>query len=141
MRHFIPIIFLFTFTASSIAAPHSTKEARKDLSAPPSIMETIKKNASTSSQRAEDEQKKTMRDIEKAQTDSATPPDPDVKIIKKADAVIEEYSYNGLLYMVKVTPTIGKPYYLYDQDGNGSMIRQNETPSQITPPRWTLFSW
>lgn len=141
MRHFIPIVFLLTFTASSLAAPLSTKEAKKDLSEPPSIMETIKKNASTSSQRAEDEQKKERQDRTKAQTDSATPPDPDVKIIKKADAVIEEYSYNGQLYMVKVTPSVGKPYYLYDQDGNGSMIRQNDTPSQITPPRWTLFSW
>jgi len=73
---------------------------------------------------------------------SGEPVEPEVTIIKKDDATIEEYRVNGQLYMVKITPVIGKPYYLIDHDGDGSFDRRT---SQIGPnvivPEWVIFEW
>ena len=56
--------------------------------------------------------------------------EPEVTIIRKEDAVIEEYRLNGQLYMVKVTPAFGPVYYLKDIDGtaNGSNRYELEDP-------------
>src|SRR5690606_6816800 len=53
--------------------------------------------------------------------ESGQPIEPEVTIIRRDDAVIEEYRINGRMYMVKVTPKVGKPYYLVDQDGDGQL--------------------
>jgi hypothetical protein len=54
---------------------------------------------------------------------------------------VEEYRSNGRLYMVKITPARGYPYYLIDSDGDGSFdTRRNE----LDPPnihQWILFRW
>lgn len=65
--------------------------------------------------------------------------EPEVTIVKKEAATHEEYRHQGRLYMVKVTPAVGAPYYLIDNDGNGNFIQQAH--QQIKPPRWTLFRW
>ena len=68
--------------------------------------------------------------------------EPEVKIIRRNDAVIHEYRINGRLYMVKVVPRVGPPYYLYDRDGNGSLEsrRLQLEPAPIVP-NWTIHSW
>lgn len=71
------------------------------------------------------------------------PISPDVTIVQRKDATVEEYRAGGRLYMVKVTPFIGKPYYLIDEDGDGSLETRvgnliNQTP---TVPQWVIFSW
>ena len=48
--------------------------------------------------------------------------EPQVTIIRKDDAVVEEYRVNGFLYMVKVTPAVGPAYYMVDNDGDGRMV-------------------
>ena len=48
--------------------------------------------------------------------ESGEPIEPEVTIIKKQDATVYEHRINGRLYMVKIVPLIGKPYYLVDQD-------------------------
>lgn len=135
MRYLIALTFI-------LSAPLSMAQPKQKLEAPepPKLADVIKANASSSSHTAEKEKK---ADAERgiAKTDSASPPDPDIRIVRKADAVMEEYRFNGQLYMVKVVPKVGKPYYLYDHEGNGTMIKQDESPSHIEPPRWTLFSW
>lgn len=76
------------------------------------------------------------------QLESGTPIEPEVTIIRREDAVIEEYRVNGMLYMVKVTPAAGKPYYLIDQDGDGSMETKSSNIYQDpVVPQWILFSW
>ena len=40
--------------------------------------------------------------------------EPQVTIVKTETETREEYRQNGKLYMVKVTPSHGVPYYLYD---------------------------
>jgi len=65
--------------------------------------------------------------------------EPQVTITEKKDVRIEEYRSGGKLYMIKVTPKVGAPYYLIDEQGNGSFARQ-EGPlgPQVSPPRWVI---
>ncbi len=66
--------------------------------------------------------------------------EPEVKIIKKDKATIEEYRVNGVLYMVKIIPNIGPPYYLIDGDGDGYLeSRHNELEPGV--PQWMLYRW
>ena len=69
--------------------------------------------------------------------------EPEVTIIQRDDATIEEYRINGQLYMVKVTPAVGPPYFLIDNDGNGSMeTRQmGNIYNDVIVPQWVLFTW
>jgi hypothetical protein len=65
--------------------------------------------------------------------------EPQVTITKKKDVVIEEYRAAGKLYMIKVTPKVGKPYYLIDERGDGEFARQDgPTGPNISPPRWVI---
>lgn len=67
--------------------------------------------------------------------------EPEVNIIQKDDRMIEEYRINGVLYMIKVTPTIGRPYYFMDTDGNGSLESKQHDLDGILVPNWILFEW
>jgi hypothetical protein len=67
--------------------------------------------------------------------------EPQITIIRKEDAVIEEYRINGRLYMVKVTPAIGPAYYLKDADGNGKMDPTRYELEDPSVPEWVLFTW
>lgn len=67
--------------------------------------------------------------------------EPEINIIQKEDRTIEEYRANGQLYMIKVTPNVGKPYYFIDTDGDGSLeSKQFELQSDLVP-NWVLFKW
>lgn len=64
----------------------------------------------------------------------------DVVIRKGKDGVIEEFRVNGQLYMVRITPNKGKPYYIrYPEGEKGRMIRQDL--DDINTPFWKLFEW
>ncbi len=77
-----------------------------------------------------------------ARVKSGEPLEPDIRIIRKKDATIEEYRVNGNLYMIKVIPVIGPPYYLMDQDGDGRMeTNMSELRENFVVPQWVLFSW
>ena len=68
--------------------------------------------------------------------------EPEVKIIKKDNATIHEYRMNGLLYMVKIIPGIGPPYYLIDGDGDGYLeSRYNNLEPGIMVPQWMIYRW
>ena len=43
--------------------------------------------------------------------------EPDVTIRQEGDRTVEEYRVNGFLYAVKITPKVGKPYFLVRADG------------------------
>lgn len=82
------------------------------------------------------------KDDEDAASDSRRGPEPDVTIINRKDAKYEEYRLNGRLYMVKVTPFIGPPYYFVDRDGDGLMeTRMPGRGSQVQVPGWVILSW
>jgi len=65
----------------------------------------------------------------------------EVTIIRRKDAVIEEYRVNGELRAVKITPTYGEPYYLVDTDGNGHMERRLSLSDGLRIPSWVIYSW
>lgn len=70
------------------------------------------------------------------------PIEPEVTIVQRKDAKVEEYRVHGHLYMVKITPVVGPAYYLRDNDGDGTMeTRMSELGGNIIVPQWVLFSW
>ncbi|MDZ7734955.1 MAG: DUF2782 domain-containing protein [Gammaproteobacteria bacterium] len=74
--------------------------------------------------------------------ESGEPIEPEVTIIQREGATIEEYRVNGRMYMVKVTPSKGPPYYLIDQDGDGRLeTRKSGIYEDPVVPQWILFSW
>jgi len=69
-------------------------------------------------------------------------PLPEVTIRRRGDQVIEEHRINGRLYMVRVEPRRGFPYYLIDTDGDGSLeTRYNDLAEGIIVPSWVILSW
>jgi hypothetical protein len=65
---------------------------------------------------------------------------PEVRIIDRGADRVEEYRRNGQLYMIKVIPSKGFPYYLMDTDGDGQLeTRRNDLDPDVVVPRWTLF--
>jgi hypothetical protein len=40
--------------------------------------------------------------------------------------------------MIKITPKVGKPYYLVDDRGDGKFARQESLDSGFRPPRWVI---
>jgi len=58
---------------------------------------------------------------------------PQGEVIIRSDngPAIQEYSNGIEVYKVKITPRKGRPYYLVDSDGNGSL-------DQV---QWILYRW
>ncbi len=67
--------------------------------------------------------------------------EPQVTIVKKEAETREEYRIKGKLYMVKVTPSIGKPYYLVDRQGDGKFVEADIAQNPVRPPMWVIYSW
>jgi hypothetical protein len=69
--------------------------------------------------------------------------EPEVNIVNKSNGdQVQEYRVNGQLYMIKVTPARGYPYYLMDTDGDGSLeTTQHELDSGLLIPNWILLEW
>ena len=68
--------------------------------------------------------------------------EPDITILRSEPELVEQYSINGRVYMVKVTPKNGTPYYFIDSDGDGTLDTHRGDPRQpIEIPKWLLFSW
>ncbi len=67
-----------------------------------------------------------------------TPMEPQVTIRKRGEDTVEEYRIAGKLYMVKVTPPHGVPYYLVDSKGDGTFSRQEPTDTGLRVPMWVI---
>lgn len=62
--------------------------------------------------------------------------EPEITITSKGTEIHEEYRYHGELYMVKVIPAKGPPYYLiYDERGNE---RRSDIEPEIVAPSWVI---
>ena len=64
--------------------------------------------------------------------------EPQVTILKRGVDTVEEYRIGGRLYMVKVIPPHGRPYYLIDHRGDGMFTRQEGFDSGIRVPMWVI---
>ena len=67
--------------------------------------------------------------------------EPQITILQRGHDRVEEFRVRGKLYMVKVTPPHGTPYYLLDPTGNGQFQRMNEITPNLLVPLWVLFSF
>lgn len=64
--------------------------------------------------------------------------EPEITIIKKGNDTVEEYRIGGELYMIKITPAHGKPYYMHKDDKGGDWINDGPSPP-LSVPKWTIF--
>ncbi len=114
MRHLILLsLFLFSFTASAVES-----DAPPRLEQIPDVPEAPK------------------------QVKSGETLEPDITIVRKGKKTFQEYRRNGRLYMVKVVPDVGLPYYLRDTDGDGKMdVRTNELDRGADVQMWNLLEW
>jgi hypothetical protein len=70
-------------------------------------------------------------------------PAPTVTITEKHGERIEEYKQNGRIYMVKITPAKGPPYYYLDTDGDGQLElrEQDRKLNPVQPIYWKVKKW
>ena len=121
----LTLFSLFIFSHAILAV--------EDIPPPPSLNKVEKKFTTTNNQTAP-----TLPD---EADDSRNIPQPEVRIIRKKDTVIEEYRVNGQLRFVKITPSVGSPYYMVDTDGDG--ILETREDDFANPPinQWILLEW
>jgi hypothetical protein len=72
--------------------------------------------------------------------------EPTVEIRRdEEDNIVEEYMLEGRVYMVKVTPKNGVPYYYLDADGDGQLeLRESDRSRGFGPVRpvyWKIKEW
>ena len=67
--------------------------------------------------------------------------EPQVTIQKRGTETVEEFRVNGRLYMVKVTPAHGVPYYLIDDVGRGDFVRRDSYDTRTRPPMWVIHTF
>lgn len=66
--------------------------------------------------------------------------EPQITIIKRGEDTIEEYRLNGELYMIKVTPRVGFPYYMVRNRGRINE-HSGEPGSNVSTPMWRLLEF
>jgi len=69
--------------------------------------------------------------------------EPTVTIREEEDRMIEEYRFNGQVYMVKITPRGGIPYYYIDTDGDGKLEldMDQQALNPVQPVYWKIKEW
>lgn len=63
---------------------------------------------------------------------------PQVTIEKREGETVEEHRVNGKLYLIKVTPEHGVPYYLIDREGDGNFSRETMGIPDSSVPMWVI---
>ncbi len=86
---------------------------------------------------------KQLTDEAQSKRDSSVPSgnDTEITIIQNKDATIEEVRVNGKLRYAKITPKKGKPYYMYDSDGDGVLDATETDIKKANVNQWILLEW
>lgn len=79
--------------------------------------------------------------IEPLETEDPLLEEPLVIIRKRGEDKVEEYRIDGRIQVIKVTPRIGFPYYLYDDTGDASYISDGVLDDGVRPPMWSIFTF
>ncbi len=70
------------------------------------------------------------------------PPEEAIVIQPQSREMVEEYRINGRLFMIKIQPRKGPPYYLIDSDGDGVLdSRQDDLDPNMPVPSWVILRW
>lgn len=72
-----------------------------------------------------------------AETEADALPEPEVHITTQGSDRREEYRMGGRLYMIKVIPKKGRPYYLVDKEGKGEFVK-DDLRQGVSPPTWVI---
>ena len=68
--------------------------------------------------------------------------EPTVTIRDEEGRTVEEYSLNGQVYMVKITPFAGPSYYYIDTDGDGNLeTTSSKGLEPVHPVYWKIKEW
>jgi len=67
--------------------------------------------------------------------------EPEITIIETSQGTVYEYRVRGQIYMAKVQPQVGPPYYLLDTTGDGQLDTRKDRVWNNALPQWVLFSW
>ncbi len=77
--------------------------------------------------------------------DPAVPVDPDlepqVTITRRGTDTVEEVRVGGRISYIKVTPRLGRPYYLVPSNSGTQFLRYDSLDFGLRTPMWQLFSW
>lgn len=79
--------------------------------------------------------------IKSPETEDPLLEEPLVIIRKRGEEKIEEYRIDGRTHVIKVTPRIGFPYYLYDDTGDASYSNDGVLDDGVRPPMWLIFEF
>ncbi len=67
--------------------------------------------------------------------------EPQITVVRRDNVTMEEYRQGGRLVWVKVTPQVGRPYFLIPEGANGAMVRRDSLDSGLRVPMWLLFTF
>lgn len=66
---------------------------------------------------------------------------PQVVIRREEGRTVEEYSIGGMVYMIRIVPEVGPPYYLIDTTGDGNFDSRHEHMEPVRPAHWKIIEW
>jgi hypothetical protein len=66
---------------------------------------------------------------------------PQVVIRREEGRTVEEYSIGGAVYMIRIVPAVGPPYYLIDTTGDGNFDSRHEHMEPVRPAHWKIIDW
>ncbi|NDY95041.1 DUF2782 domain-containing protein [Wenzhouxiangella limi] len=66
---------------------------------------------------------------------------PQVVIRREEGRTVEEYSIGGAVYMVRIVPAAGPPYYLIDTTGDGNFDSRHDHMEPVRPAHWKIIEW
>ncbi|MFZ1850734.1 MAG: DUF2782 domain-containing protein [Nitrosomonas sp.] len=123
MRPFILILLLFSFPLLSFSQTEPPKKSLNHPSHPDNLIPLPEP------------------DMPELESQSDPELDSQVTIIQRGEDKIEEHRVNGELYMIKVIPRIGPPYYLKKGLIGDHHTHPNSDAGgpNVSPPMWQLF--
>ena len=75
--------------------------------------------------------------------DSEDELEPQVVIRQEEGHRVEEYMSGGQVYMIRIVPDVGPPYYLIDTTGDGNFNERLAVDQfhRVHPPHWKILEW
>ena len=65
--------------------------------------------------------------------------EPEITITEGKDETVEEYRVNGQLYMIKVIPKVGRPYFLLNRNRASEPPHRGNMESGVSVPMWEIY--